>query len=302
EGEDREKSFLINEFDVYIKEKQGLVVGENMTIQVGDDRCIHTYRYDGECMVMKDVVICNSAQLGKEEGNEWIKEDDYDWDNLKSSINGKEVSAKKANKKIEEYLADEEYVWNKVEDITTENIERALSTGMDEEMVREEVNSAEPEKQENTDEETSADNGDTYMEDQWCSGYKMLIPEGFLFNLAQDDMTMFIDGTNKAILIWGGCRKEDSYYEKDGFQYYPDGDTFFSMLQSDDISYSKVEKDYCCYSYIGDDGDIYYSAYHFDEELMYGFDLSYSQENKEYYAPVVEKLAEYITKNKGKEE
>lgn len=302
EGEDREKSFLINEFDVYIKEKQGLVVGENMTIQVGDDRCIHTYRYDGECMVMKDVVICNSAQLGKEEGNEWIKEDDYDWDNLKSSINGKEVSAKKANKKIGEYLADVECVWNKVADITTENIERALATGMDEEMVREEDNSAESEKQENTDEETSADNGDTYMEDQWCSGYKMLIPEGFQYDSAQDDMTFFKDDREGTTLTWGGCRKEDSYYEKDGFQYYPDGETYFELIEGDDIVYSQVGKDYCCYSYIEEDGTIHYWAYHFDNELTYGFELSYSQENKEYYAPIIEKLAEYITKNKGKEE
>lgn len=34
--------------------------------------------------------------------------------------------------------------------------------------------------------------------------------------------------------------------------------------------------------------------------MMYGFELRYREEYKDYYNSVIEKLAEYITKNKGK--
>ena len=302
EGEDKEKSYFINEVSVYIKEKKGVVLGKSFAFGVGDNEYIHVYRYDGEGMVMTEIITCNTAQLAKEEGSALIEEYDYDWDKLKSSINGKEVSAKEANKKINEYLNGEECVWDKVADITAENLERALSVDRDEETAREEENSAETEHREDVNEDFSVDSGETYMEDQWCSGYKMLIPDSFQYEFAQDYTTSFKDNKEKTCLIWTGCRKEDGYREKNGFQYYPDGESFFDQIQSDDISYSRVEKEYCCYSYIDNNGFIHYEAYHFDDELMYGFELSYSEENKKYYDPIIEKLAEYIVKNKGKEE
>lgn len=148
--------------------------------------------------------------------------------------------------------------------------------------------------------ETVTENGNSYMTDVWCSGYKMLIPEGFQFDKEEDDLTGFEDDKDGTYLIWGARKAKDKEQEE-GFGYFPDGRTFFKHLENDNISYSRVEEDYCCYSYADDKGMIYYNAYHFDDEMMYGFELRYHEEYKEEYDAIVEKLSSYITKNSGRE-
>ena len=137
-----------------------------------------------------------------------------------------------------------------------------------------------------------------YMEDQWCKGYKMLVPEGFQYDKAENDLTGFVDGNEGTYLVWGGCRKDE--VNEEGIMYYPNGESYMSSLQSD-MSYSRVEDDYCCYSYENSSGEIYYCAYHFDDELVYGFELRYQKQYKEYYDSIIEKLSSYVTKDKGKE-
>ena len=151
--------------------------------------------------------------------------------------------------------------------------------------------------EENTEEEFE-ENNDSYIEDEYCSGYKMLVPEDFYYFLREDDMTSYKDDLG-AMLIWGGHHKSEADYEE-GFRYYPDGKTYQEEYLSwiTGLTYNEATKDYCCYSYISDD-QIIYCAFHFDGELTYGFELYYPPEQEEYYAPLVERLSDYVTQNKG---
>ena len=48
-----------------------------------------------------------------------------------------------------------------------------------------------------------SETGDCYMEDENCSGYKMLIPSGFYFERSEDNYTSFKDSEDDTMLIWG---------------------------------------------------------------------------------------------------
>lgn len=143
---------------------------------------------------------------------------------------------------------------------------------------------------------------DSRLEDDWCSGYKMLVPKEFISMDIDRNLTYFEDGVKDTVLVWGGCRREQDGVSE-GYNYYPDGKSCLEVISGypHDDEFSKAGDNYCCYSYVDEQGIIWYMAYHCDEELTYGFELRYSKKNKAKYDSLVTKLADYVTKNKGVE-
>lgn len=138
----------------------------------------------------------------------------------------------------------------------------------------------------------------SYRSDKWCGGYKMYVPDGFVLDREEDNLTGFVDGNEGTYLIWGACRADST--SEEGLGYYSNGKDFFDNYVTGDVSYSRVEDDYCCYSYADENGTIYYHAYHFDKKMMYGFELRYDEAYKEDYDSVVEELSSYVIGNKGR--
>lgn len=138
----------------------------------------------------------------------------------------------------------------------------------------------------------------SYRSDKWCGGYKMYVPDGFVLDREEDNLTGFVDDNEGTYLIWGACRADST--SEEGLGYYANGKDFFDNYVTGDVSYSRVEDDYCCYSYADENGTIYYYAYHFDKKMMYGFELRYDEAYKEDYDSVVEELSSYVIGNKGR--
>lgn len=138
----------------------------------------------------------------------------------------------------------------------------------------------------------------SYRSDKWCGGYKMYVPDGFVLDREEDNLTGFVDDNEGTYLIWGACRADST--SEEGLGYYANGKDFFDNYVTGDVSYSRVEDDYCCYSYADENGMIYYHAYHFDKKMMYGFELHYDEAYKEDYDSVVEELSSYVIGNKGR--
>lgn len=112
-------------FDTYLKERQGLIVSDNYAIEVGGNNNMDAYSYDGTNMVLSKSIACNVAQLLVEQGNEEALT--YcSPEKMKSTIDGKEVTAKKANKQIEKLKKDASNIFETVLDITPENLANAL--------------------------------------------------------------------------------------------------------------------------------------------------------------------------------
>lgn len=138
----------------------------------------------------------------------------------------------------------------------------------------------------------------SYRSDKWCGGYKMYVPDGFVLDREEDNLTGFVDDNEGTYLIWGACKADST--SEEGLGYYSNGKDFFDNYVTGDVSYSRVEDDYCCYSYADENGTIYYHAYHFDKKMMYGFELRYDEAYKEDYDSVVEELSSYVIGNKGR--
>lgn len=138
----------------------------------------------------------------------------------------------------------------------------------------------------------------SYRSDKWCGGYKMYVPDGFVLDREEDNLTGFADDNEGTYLIWGACKADST--SEEGLGYYANGKDFFDNYVTGDVSYSRVEDDYCCYSYADENGMIYYHAYHFDKKMMYGFELHYDEAYKEDYDSVVEELSSYVIGNKGR--
>ena len=126
----------------------------------------------------------------------------------------------------------------------------------------------------------------------------MYVPDGFVLDREEDNLTGFVDDNEGTYLIWGACRADST--SEEGLGYYSNGKDFFDNYVTGDVSYSRVEDDYCCYSYADENGTIYYYAYHFDKKMMYGFELRYDEAYKEDYDSVVEELSSYVIGNKGR--
>ena len=197
--------------------------------------------------------------------------------------NGKRISVQKVEKQMEKYQNKIQRGPGDAVEINEENLAKILDF---------------TDVVEGTMEETFEENNDSYIEDEYCSGYKMLVPEDFYLYLREDNLTAYKDDL-EAVLVWGGRHKSETDYEE-GFSYYPDGKTYQEECLGwiTDLTYNEATKDYCCYSYISGD-QIIYCAFHFDGELTYGFELRYSSGQEEYYAPLVERLSDYVTQNKG---
>ena len=197
--------------------------------------------------------------------------------------NGKRISVSKVEKQMDEYQNKIQCGPGDAVEINAENLAKVLDF---------------TDVVEGTMEETFEENNDSYIEDGYCSGYKMLVPEDFYLYLREDNLTAYKDDL-EAVLVWGGRHKSETDYEE-GFSYYPDGKTYQEECLGwiTDLTYNEATKDYCCYSYISGD-QIIYCAFHFDGELTYGFELRYSLGQEEYYAPLVERLSDYVTQNKG---
>ncbi|MGN0495411.1 MAG: zinc-ribbon domain-containing protein [Lachnospiraceae bacterium] len=60
-----------------------------------------------------------------------------------------------------------------------------------------------------------------------------------------------------------------------------------------EASYTYIGDNYCCISYV-DGTDIVYKAYRIDSNLVYGFEIIYSQENKELYDNIINNMLHYL--------
>ena len=115
----------------YINEQKRVLVCGSPRFIAGCDISLDIYNFDGKGMTLSESIVCSEAQLYIQRGEEEdiFGEGGYpldDRDELKSTINGKEVDPETAYEKINEYKADETAIWDKAVNITPENLEEIL--------------------------------------------------------------------------------------------------------------------------------------------------------------------------------
>lgn len=124
-------------------------------------------------------------------------------------------------------------------------------------------------------------------------GYSMIVPNSFIedtsYNMVSDNgdgMCYNSEDGQGRITISG--------------QYNVESETAQERLErySDIDGYKYAGENYYVMSFVEDDS-IIYSAYHVDDELIYGFELIYDETQQERFDPIIATMLEYIQSGEG---